>query len=263
MRTCPKCDAQLRVDARVCPNCRAAQRDGVTPAKLAACFMAFLAAIPIAIALMPLFEPSHRPSRRSECKNALKQIGLALHNYHDAYDSFPPAYIADEHGRPMHSWRVLILPFLDAHDLYTRYDFSVPWNHPHNRYVLEHMPDVFHCPSDESHPEHATNYFAAFGPDCVFNAISPTPIREMTDGTSDTILVGEAVGLNVPWTMPADIDIEQHPRINEPGGFGSAHELGAHFLLGDGSVRYIQETLSEEILRNLFRRNDGNMIPDF
>src|SRR5690349_21111160 len=71
-------------------------------------------------------------AQRSSCNCNLKQIGLALHNYHDTYGSFPPAYVADAEGRPMHSWRVLILPFIDCNDLYKEYNFSEPWSSPDN-----------------------------------------------------------------------------------------------------------------------------------
>src|SRR5260370_743998 len=67
----------------------------------------------VVIALLLPQTSSREPARRSQCKNNLKQIGLALHNYHDVYGSFPPAYFVDASGKPMHSWRVLILPFLD------------------------------------------------------------------------------------------------------------------------------------------------------
>jgi len=141
------------------------------------------------------------------CKKSLHEFGLALHHYHDTYRSFPPAYVADEQGRPMHSWRVLILPFLDSRELYDRYDSSVPWNHPNNRYVLEHMPEVYSCYRDPDREKMVTSYFAVFGPNCVFEGATPTRMRDMTDGPGNTLMVGEAVGLHVPWTKPEDVDI--------------------------------------------------------
>ena len=86
-------------------------------------------------------------ARRSQCKNNLKMIGLALQNYHDMYRSFPPAFVADENGKPMYSWRVLLLPHLEHAPLYKKYDLSQPWDSPANKAVLDNMPDVFACPS--------------------------------------------------------------------------------------------------------------------
>src|SRR4051812_9073955 len=92
-------------------------------------------ALGLAIAFFFSLSPSTGPreaSKRTQCKNNLKEIALALHNYHEAYGCFPPAYIADKDGRPMHSWRVLILPYLDEKPLYLKYRFDEPWNGPHN-----------------------------------------------------------------------------------------------------------------------------------
>jgi hypothetical protein len=101
-------------------------------------------------------------SRRSACVVNLKQIALALHNYHDTYGTFPPAYVADENGRPMHSWRVLILPFLESSDVYSKYRFDEPWDGPHNRLLADRMPYAYRCPSESrnSPPSRITSYVA-------------------------------------------------------------------------------------------------------
>ena len=80
---------------------------------------------------------SRNAALRFQCSTRLKQIDLALHEYENRYHSFPPAYIADRNGKPMHSWRVLILPFLDETDVYNRYDFNEPWDGPNNRKLLD------------------------------------------------------------------------------------------------------------------------------
>jgi hypothetical protein len=90
--------------------------------------------MPICVALL-LPSVGHGPEhpRRAQCGNHLKQIGLALQNYHDTYNSFPPAYIADANGKPMHSWRVLILPFMEQKPLYDKFQAS---RHSHTRFCL-------------------------------------------------------------------------------------------------------------------------------
>ena len=99
--------------------------------------------ITILIALLLPATRSARPAaRRTQCKNHLKQIGLALHNYHDAYGSFPPAFTTDADGRPLHSWRTLILPFGEHRTLYDTIDLSKPWDHPDNNAALEAIPDL-------------------------------------------------------------------------------------------------------------------------
>jgi hypothetical protein len=104
--------------------------------------------IPCLIALLlPAVQQAREAARRTQCKNNMKAIALAMHNYHDTYGSFPPAYIPDENGKPMHSWRVLILPMLDQQFLYSQYDFDQPWDSPANRSVMDRMPAIYGCPS--------------------------------------------------------------------------------------------------------------------
>ena len=91
----------------------------------------------IIVVLLVLFLPFTsavpRPAaRRAQCTNNLKQIGLALHEYVQEYDALPPAFTVDAQGRPLHSWRTLILPFLEQEALYKTIDLSKPWNDPAN-----------------------------------------------------------------------------------------------------------------------------------
>ena len=75
-----------------------------------------------------------------QCSNSLKNISLALQNYHDTYRTFPAAYVPDKDGEPMHSWRVLILPYIEERNLYDKYDFTEPWDGPNNSKLLADMP---------------------------------------------------------------------------------------------------------------------------
>src|SRR5262249_35014844 len=103
-------------------------------------------------------------ARRMQCSNNLKHIGLALPNYHDDYRSLPPAYIADAEGRPMHSWRVLILPYLEQKSLYDKYDFSEPWNGPNNSKLHDQIIQAFCCPSRPGkQPRTETSYVVVRG----------------------------------------------------------------------------------------------------
>ena len=109
-------------------------------------------------------------ARRAACMNNLKQIALALENYQAAYAVFPPAFIADENGKPMHSWRVLILPFLEQQALYDQYDFGEPWDGPNNIKLLGKMPPFFRCPSSSPGPaaSTATSFVVITGPGTMF-----------------------------------------------------------------------------------------------
>ena len=89
----------------------------------------------LAVAVVLFFPPqrmAREAARRTQCKNNLKQIGLALHNYHDEYGAFPPAYTVDADGKPLHSWRTLLLPYLDQRPLYATIDLTKAWDDPAN-----------------------------------------------------------------------------------------------------------------------------------
>lgn len=88
----------------------------------------------------PLSYPRH-VAWRNGSSYSLRKIAYALKDYHHEYDTFPPAFIADKDGKPMHSWRVLILPYLDGGGfVYDQYDFGEPWDGPNNIKLLDHMP---------------------------------------------------------------------------------------------------------------------------
>jgi hypothetical protein len=122
------------------------------------------------------------------------------------------------------------------------------------------MPREFGCPSDPNQPNTTTSYAAVFGEKCVFSGTAGVPIREITDGTSNTLLVGEVTGANIPWTAPMDIEIAAHPAIGDPQGFTSHHQGGAQFLCADGSVHFISREIDPITLGRLYERNDGQVI---
>jgi hypothetical protein len=158
----------------------------------------------ISLVLPMVHVPTSR--RRPPCKNNLKLIGLALHHYHDHYLCFPPAYVPGSDGKPWHSWRALILPFLDQPDLAKEYRFDEPWNGPNNSRLLSRCPDVFHCPSAKSTTSaNRTNYVAVVGPETVWPGSDRVSIGEITDGTSNTVLVVEVRDAGIPWLAPDDL----------------------------------------------------------
>lgn len=203
--------------------------------------------------LTPGIGHSPETNRRHECQYHLKHIGIALHNYHDRYGSFPPAYIADEKGRPMHSWRVLLLPFLEEGDLYKQYDFSEPWDGPNNSKLAAQIPRVYRCPSDSRSASPAdTNYFAVLGDRSFWQGAKTVCMADVTDGLSNTLAVVESHGAGINWMEPRDLHILQMPAaINPLNGQGicSCHNQRdkgrgefAHVLFADGSVHQLDNT---------------------
>ncbi|MEX1233143.1 MAG: DUF1559 domain-containing protein [Planctomycetaceae bacterium] len=213
--------------------------------------------------------------RGSTCKNNLKQIGLALHNYHDAHGSFPPAYLADEHGRPMHSWRVLILPFMDHHKLYDEYRFDEPWNGPHNITLQDRIPEGYRCPTyqrqlqerktDSEFSQRLTNYVVIESPTAVFDGTHAPTISEITDGTDKTILVVDVNQHAVHWMQPDEITPDDF--FNElrfaADGKRALHPMGLQVLMADGAVRYISSTTPIKTVLALITKAGGETVGDF
>lgn len=191
--------------------------------------------------------------RRAFSKNNLKQIGLALVNYHDRANTFPPGGTFSPRGRAQHSWMTAILPLMDRATLYSQIDLKQPWNDPSNRLAFETVIQEFQSAPDSRQPPsqdgYATTGFAANG--LVMGGGFGMSIRDVADGTSMTLMAGEARGNFKPWGSPSnwrDVGLG----INKsPDGFGSPFTIGALFLMGDGSVRFISETIDAKVLQGL------------
>ncbi|MBS0265492.1 MAG: DUF1559 domain-containing protein [Planctomycetes bacterium] len=290
MPTCPECDERISRDDTTCPFCGAdvesqvpkkrrskssstegggKKKKGMSGLVIGLVIAGALGllivcgAIPVAL-LLPAVQQAREAARRSACKNNLKQIGLALHMYHDRWNSFPPAFVADANGKPMHSWRVLILPQLGRDDLYQQYKFDEPWDGPNNSRLLSQMPQVYACPNQGNTPGGTTTAYAApFGEKCIFRGSTPVKFSDISDGTSNTILVGEASGAGIPWMKPDDIDIKLHSTLGDPQGFSSHHTGGINILMGDGAVRFLSQNTQQSTVDSLFSRNGGETIADF
>ena len=108
-------------------------------------------------------------------------------NYESANGRFPPAYVADEKGRPMHSWRVLILPYLGEEELYKQYNMKDPWDSPHNRALASRMPKVYRCPRADSQSPvdaSATSYLMLVGPGCISTGPKSVRAAELRKGAA-------------------------------------------------------------------------------
>ena len=240
-----------------------------TTATLVERLLSVAVSIIVIMALYWLLTPSlitpPEAAHRTACRHNLKQIGLALHNYYDIYGTFPPAFIADKSGKPMHSWRVLILPYLEDHGegraLYAQYKFDEPWDGPHNRELLSQRPDVFSCPANKGGDPTLTDYAAIVGAPCIFAGERPVTIPEVRDGTSDTVLVSEAAGLGIPWTAPRDVVFGVFTGIGDPGCFDSEHDGGVFALIGYGWVRFFSDDMPLKKLRAQFTRAGGESVP--
>jgi prepilin-type processing-associated H-X9-DG protein len=213
---------------------------------------------------VPATRTAQIAARRAQSVNNLKQIGLALHNFHSSNGQFP-ADIRSKAGKPLLSWRVQILPFLEQAEVFNALRLDEPWDSPHNKPLLERMPATFAVPGSPAEPG-MTFYRGFKGAGTIFDPNVPkgVGIQTITDGTSNTIAVVEAKEA-VPWTKPEDdLPFGGDPKPEGMEALRSA--LGSHFsggfnaLFCDGSVRFIRTTVSLQVLRALITRNGGEVI---
>jgi prepilin-type processing-associated H-X9-DG protein len=211
--------------------------------------------------LLPAVQAAREAARRTSCSNNLKQIGLAMHNYHDVHKAFPPAYTVDEDGNRLHSWRTLLLPYLEQSALYEQIRLDEPWDSDHNRRFSETVLPLYNCPSNPDGGVY-TSYMVIEGDGALFQGSEPTRIRDITDGTSNTLLVVEVTGTSTPWMEPADLDFDACQMVinSGPTDMGSPHPGGAQAALADGSVRFLSETIDPTDLRSLITRSGGEVV---
>lgn len=170
---------------------------------VAACLGVAVLAIAL---LLPASRGAREAARRSGCSNNVKQIMLALEQYHSVHGAFPPAYTVDEDGNRLHSWRTLILPYAEHSALYATIDLSKPWNDPANAAARQTTTSFYTCPNAD-HPANHTTYLAVVGSDGIFSGPVARKRSEVTDGSSNTIAVIDAGQQQaVHWMSPYDTD---------------------------------------------------------
>jgi Protein of unknown function (DUF1559) len=191
-------------------------------------------------------------------KDQLKEIGLALHNYHDTFRHFPTPAICDNKGKPLLSWRVAILPYLeeDVLSLYKEFKVDEPWDSKHNKALLKKIPKVYAPPGLKTKNPFSTFYQPFVGKRAAFEPNQRLRIVHFPDGLSDTVMVVEA-GEAVPWTKPDDLPYDPKKPLPRLGGMCKD---GFHALFGDGSVKFIKKKVDPKILHALITRDGGEVI---
>ncbi|MCA9041766.1 MAG: DUF1559 domain-containing protein [Planctomycetaceae bacterium] len=212
------------------------------------------------------------PAIRTQCRNNLKQIGIAVHSYHEFNGQLPsPSYLSENYTPT--SWRVYLLPYMGATDLWKGYDSNQTWDSPANASTLASRPSFYNCaavPDDET-LKTVTHYAVVTGQGTVHPPEGPLTLTQVQegDGTSNTIYASEVSGVQIPWTEPRDIDVDKLPLgINLPGKqrgqsegtFSSYHKEGAFFLMCDGSVQLIDEDIDPQILKALTTTNGNEHV---
>lgn len=213
---------------------------------------------PVAKVIASAASKTRAAASRNVAMNNLKQIALALHNYHDAMGAFPATGSMNKDGKPLLSWRVHILPYLEQDNLYKQFKLDESWDSEHNKALIAKMPDIFRSPAQKV-GEGKTTYLAPMGKNTV---IAPGPkgvkLQDITDGTSMSIMTVEANDdAAVIWTKPDDLDIAAGDVLKKLLGH---YDNGFIAGIADGSVRFIRSTIDPKILAALFTRNGGEVV---
>ncbi len=263
--------------------------------------------------LLPAVQKVREAAARAKCSNNLKQIGLAMHSYHDVTGALPPGYVSNNPGVPGSTswcrsggvqrapWTVLILQHLEQAPLHNQFNFNVPFQSTSNQMDAPNdaviVPlTVYQCPSDiriAQNPNYASYAGVQGGgnaPDCGNSGCSPANERgsyvsgmlyagskikltDATDGTSNVFLIGESRYGNAAWGASAKQDSCSYPRniagtqdqinlfpnqgVHDTRGFSSYHVGGCFFVMGDGSVQFVKQSIDLNVYRQLGRRGDG------
>jgi len=210
--------------------------------------------------LLPAVQAAREAARRAQSVNNLKQIAIAMHNYHAMRGSFPASASFDDQGKPLLSWRVHLLPLLEEQALYDEFHLDEPWDSEHNLRLIDRMPEVYHNPSSPAGPGKA-DYLVPVGKDSIFEGQKGTAFREIPDGISNTLLVLEVnPDAAVEWTRPSELEYSED---NPLAGLGRAHPGGFNAAIADGSVRFIAATVDPQVFLRLLMKADGQPIEPF
>lgn len=216
-----------------------------------------LAAVPMMVSLtVSALQSARSAARRTQSMNNMKQLGLAMHNYHNVHKEFPAAVMTAEDGKTKYSWRVALLPYLDQENLYDAYNFEESWDSPDNKKILAAMPNTYRHPSEDAGVTNSS-YYALIGKDTAWGeGDRAIKIRDLVDGTSNTALFFDAKR-PIPWTKPEDIKYSADEDVPALGGYEAFGFIGA---LADGSVRYFMRDIDKQTLRAIITRNGNDFI---
>lgn len=207
--------------------------------------------------LVPL-KASREAAARSQHMNSLRQIGLAMHNFLDTHKHFPAQALRSKDGKPLLSWRVQVLPYLEQGDLYKQFHLDEPWDSEHNKTLIEKMPKLYEDPRVADLPKGKTTFLVPVGETTIFGGKEGMKLQKITDGTSNTILAVESDAKRaVIWTKPDDLQTN----LKDPAeGLFSDGRKQILALFADGSVHVLQLPQITEKLPALFSANGGEAV---
>lgn len=210
-------------------------------------------------------------ARSNSCNHNLKAIWISLNSRHTLHGAFPPAYLCDEAGKPINSWRAEVIPdfwynFRPGRSDYAGgpgYDYAEPWNGPKNAKLKLDKKECFEfqCLSDGHEKPAITDYVAVVGPNTMWHGCEP--VSAAADGSDkDKILVIEVVDSDILWMEPRDLTLEEALdgiRRNSGIRIGSHHRDGIHYVTVGGDVKTLASDIDRKSLRKLLVRDSANV----
>lgn len=218
------------------------------------------------IFLQPGFKSMKRQRDLVGCRNNIQKIALALQAYCDTHGTYPPPVVSDSAGKPLYSWRVLLLPFLGYKELAADFNYSEPWDSPQNMSVVNRMPAVFASPaSPDARGMGESTYMLITGNGTLFPPTGPLSNKDVTDPSDQTLLVVEGRNSGQAWTQPGDIDVAKLKfQINAAGRdtVGGNHQGGAVVATVDGGSAILPERLAGSTFRAMITPAGGEVLND-
>lgn len=208
--------------------------------------------------LLPAVQQVREAARRTAAMNTLRQLVIASLNYESAFRNLPMQANYDDNGKPLLSWRVHLLPFMEENQLYQQFKLDEPWDSPHNIKLLDQMPAIYKSP--DFGDNRRTVFLAVSGPGTVFPGNQKVTLADITDGTSNTAVFVEADPESaIEWTRPRDWEMNPN---NPMQGLGHMRPGGFNAAFCDGSVHFISKLMDPENWRNIVTMADGNVVVD-
>ncbi|MCA9045805.1 MAG: DUF1559 domain-containing protein [Planctomycetaceae bacterium] len=205
---------------------------------------------------------ARQAARQTQSKNGLKQIGLALHNYHETYNMFPPGDVVREDGVSLGSWQARLLPYVDAAPLYQQIDFNEGWESAQNSHAYQQVVPAYRNPGVMTQPDPSTSYYA--GNVHMFPAHYGMSFQQVHDGASNTIAVGEVTHGFKRWGDPTNLRDPADGIGPTPTQFnGCWGKPGCQFLFVDGSAKFIDSDIDPTVLQALATPAGGEPLGDF
>ena len=226
------------------------------------------------VVAVPIYRRMQRDAELRGCESRLRHIALALEHYHDKYGQYPPVHSCDASGRPAHSWRVLLLPFLDttAAPALSKYKFAEPWNGPNNTKLRKNdaffrsCPRFFRCPSDRS-PRTITSYVAVVGQSTMWPPSLYMRSVDVIHGLGNSIIIVEVANSDIEWLEPRDLPLaDLHNALqsgSQPALLGSHEKNGIQggiVVFADDHTEFLPHSIDENELTKMLSRADREVF---